>query len=72
MTNKWNITKLIVAGSLGVVYLILALPGGAIVAITGLTRGWWYYARFFWRYSAQLLLFANKKIWSSYCNVVCV
>ena len=36
MTNKWNITKLIVAGSLGVVYLILALPGGAIAAITGL------------------------------------
>lgn len=34
--SKWNTTKLIAASSLGVVYLILALPGGAIVAITGI------------------------------------
>ena len=33
---KWNITKLMAAASLGVVFLILALPGGAIVAATGI------------------------------------
>jgi len=33
--SKWNITKLITASSLSVVYLILALSGGAITAITG-------------------------------------
>ena len=34
--KKWTTTKLITAGSLGVLSLILQLPGASIPAITGL------------------------------------